>query len=348
MKGTGEETVFTNALAGHRSARTPIWLMRQAGRYLPEYRAVRAKAGSFLDLCYAPALAAEVTLQPIRRFDFDAAIIFSDILVVPQALGMALRFEEGEGPRLDPVRDVRGVAALGLDRFEAILAPVYEAIGRVREALPRDKTLIGFAGAPWTLAAYAVEGQATREFQTARLWALKDPQGFGQFMDLLTEAVARHLIAQLRAGADAVQIFDSWAGVLSPELFGSWVIASTQLIVAKVREAMPHARIIGFPRGAGAHYARFAVETGVNGVSLDTTVVPEWAAAQIPASVTVQGNLDPLALVAGGAALERETRRILSAFRGRAHIFNLGHGIVPETPPEHVAEVVRLVREIGR
>jgi uroporphyrinogen decarboxylase len=322
--------------------------MRQAGRYLPEYRAVRAKAGSFLDLCYAPALAAEVTLQPIRRFDLDAAIIFSDILVVPQALGMALRFEEGEGPRLDPVCDARAVATLGFGRFETILAPVYEAIGRVREALPRDKSLIGFAGAPWTLAAYAIEGQATREFQSARLWALKDPQGFSQFMDLLTQSVARHLIAQLRAGADAVQIFDSWAGVLSPELFASWVISPARRIVANVREAVPQARIIGFPRGAGSHYPCFAAETGVDGVSLDTTVVPEWAATQIPGSVTVQGNLDPLALVAGGAALERETRRILSAFRGRAHIFNLGHGIVPETPPEHVAKLVHLVRESGR
>ena len=344
MTGTEKQSALIESMGGRVSACPPIWLMRQAGRYLPEYRAVRARAGSFLDLCYHPELAAEVTLQPIDRFDLDAAIIFSDILVVPQALGIDLRFEEGEGPRLDPVRDERSVKALGFHAFETTLAPVYEAIDHVRRRLPRTKALIGFAGAPWTLAAYAVEGQATREFQAARLWALRDPAGFGRFIDLIGDGVARHLIAQLRAGADVVQIFDSWAGVLSPELFVRWVIAPTRRIVETVRTAVPSARIIGFPRGAGALYPAYATETGVNAVGLDTAVMPEWAAAQIPAGVALQGNLDPLALVAGGEAMSRQAQRIQRAIRGRVHIFNLGHGIVPETPPENVAALVAMVR----
>ncbi len=347
MTGTGTPSVLTDAMEGQVMARPPVWLMRQAGRYLPEYRAVRARAGSFLGLCYDPDLAATVTLQPVERFDLDAAIIFSDILVVPQALGIGLRFEDGEGPRLDPVRDDKSVKALGFSDFEKTLMPVYDALGRVRRRLPRTKALIGFAGAPWTLAAYAVEGQATREFQTARLWALRDPDGFGRFIDLVGDGVARHLIAQLRAGADVVQIFDSWAGVLSPELFARWVIAPTRRIVEVVRTAVPSARIIGFPRGAGALYPFYAAETGVNAIGLDTTVVPEWAAAQIPAGIALQGNLDPLALVAGGEAMARQVQRIRQAFRGRAYVFNLGHGIVPETPPENVAALVRMVREAG-
>lgn len=347
MTGTETPSVLIDAVNGQAMVPPPVWLMRQAGRYLPEYRAVRARAGSFLGLCYDPELAATVTLQPIERFDFDAAIIFSDILVVPQALGIGLRFEDGEGPRLDPVRDEKGVKALGFGEFEKTLMPVYDALGRVRQRLPRTKALIGFAGAPWTLAAYAVEGQATREFQTARLWALRDPAAFGRFIDLIGEGVARHLIAQLRAGADMVQIFDSWAGVLSPELFARWVIAPTQRIVEMVRAVVPSARIIGFPRGAGTLYPAYAAETGVDVVGLDTTVVPEWAAAQIPAGVTLQGNLDPLALVTGGEAMARQVQRIRQAFRGRAYVFNLGHGIVPETPPENVAALVSLVREVG-
>ena len=347
MTGTETHTVLTKTLDGRIPERPPIWLMRQAGRYLPEYRAIRARAGSFLDLCYNPDLAAEVTMQPVERFDLDAAIIFSDILVVPQALGIGLRFEEGEGPRLDPVRDERSMGALGFDGFERTLAPVYDALGRVRRCLPREKALIGFAGAPWTLAAYAVEGQATREFHAARLWALRDPAGFGRFIDLIADGVARHLIAQLHAGADVVQVFDSWAGVLSPELFARWVIAPTRRIVEAVRAAVPSARIIGFPRGAGTLYPAYAAETGVNAVGLDTTVVPEWAAAQIPASVTLQGNLDPLALVTGGDAMARQAQRICQAFRGRAHVFNLGHGIVPDTPPENVAALVGILRGTG-
>jgi uroporphyrinogen decarboxylase len=335
---------FLSTLRGSPSDPPPIWLMRQAGRYLPEYRDVRAQAGGFLNLCYDPEKAAAVTLQPIERFGFDAAIIFSDILVVPHALGAQLSFQEGEGPRLEPVRTSKDAARLsdGLDRKRT--EPVYEALALVRRQLDPSRALIGFAGAPWTLAAYLAEGHGSKEFEAARRWALADPEGFGALIDKLTAAVADHLIGQIEAGADAVQIFDSWAGVLPPASFDRWVITPTAAIVTRVRAARPKTPIVGFPRGAGVNYAAYAEKTGVDAVSLDTSVPLAWAVKAIKPSVVLQGNLDPQVLVVGGAALRDGVMDILDATRGRAFVFNLGHGVVPQTPPEHVAELVRLVR----
>jgi uroporphyrinogen decarboxylase len=324
----------------------PIWLMRQAGRYLPEYREVRAKAGGFLDLCYNPALAAEVTLQPIRRFDFDAAIIFSDILVVPQAMGQAVRFVEGEGPELDPVRDRTAVAKLDVGRLSARLASVYEAIAKAREALAPEKALIGFCGAPWTVASYMVGGRGSTDQAAARLWAYQDPDGFESLIRMLEAASIVHLSAQIQAGADCVQIFDTWAGSLSDDEFEHWVIAPTRRVVASLKGSHPHVPVIGFPRGGGLLARRYVSATNVAALGCDTTMPPQvMADLSRSTGVVVQGNLDPLLLVAGGKALEARVEAILSIMAGRPFIFNLGHGIVPETPPEHVAQLVVLVRK---
>ena len=322
----------------------PIWLMRQAGRYLPEYKAVRAKAGSFWTMCMSPDLAVEVTLQPIRRFDLDAAILFSDILVVPHALGQAVRFEDGRGPVLGPF------GGLGqLIRDEAVwddkLAPVYEAMNRTRASLSQEKAVIGFAGAPWTLAAYMLEGESSSDQRAAKLAGYRDPQAFAELLDLLADAVARHLVRQLQSGADVVQIFDSWAGGLPEHLFRAWVVAPNKRVVEGVRKVFPGARIIGFPRAATQQgYQLYVAETGVDAVSIDTAVSMSWASAQLGRKVAVQGNLDPIALIAGGEALDAAVDRILDDTAGVPMIFNLGHGVLPETPPEHVARVVARVR----
>ncbi|HEY8697654.1 MAG TPA: uroporphyrinogen decarboxylase [Rhizomicrobium sp.] len=330
-------------LEGRSATPPPIWLMRQAGRYLPEYRAMREKAGSFWAMCMNPQSAAEITLQPIRRFGFDAAILFSDILVVPYALGCEVAFEDG--PTLAAVS---GAAQLDRDRerWTMKLAPAYEALRLVRPSLPKDVALLGFAGAPWTLATYLAEGKGSSDQRAAKLWAYRDPKGFQALLDALEDCVAFHLAAQLEAGADAVQIFDSWAGGLPARQFADWVIAPTKRIVDKVRAVHPEAKIIGFPRAATLEgYRRYAAETGVDAISLDTAVPMEWAARELPRGVAVQGNLDPIALVAGGPALAEAAQAILSAMNGRPFIFNLGHGVLPETPPEHVAELVARVRQ---
>ena len=330
------------ALSGVAVDPPPVWLMRQAGRYLPEYRKTRASAGSFLELCYTPALAAEVTLQPIRRFGFDAAILFSDILVVPDAMGQKVWFEEGAGPRLTPIMGSGDLKVLSTARVRGRLAPVYDAASRVAQALPPETALIGFAGAPWTVAAYMVEGQGSRDFAAARHWAVTEPDSFARLIEMLVEATAEHLCAQIEAGADTVQIFDSWAGSLSAADFERWSMRPTAEIVRRVKARHPNARVIGFPRGCGARVAEYADITGVDAVSIDHATVAERARDEL--RVAVQGNLDPVLLMAGGAAMAREVTHLRSVFAGRPFVFNLGHGVLPATSPDNVAELVRLVR----
>ena len=330
------------ALRRQAVARVPIWLMRQAGRYLPEYRAVRAQAKSFLELCLTPEQAVEVTLQPIRRFPLDAAIIFSDILVVPHALGQTVTFEEGRGPVLDPVRSAAEVRELSLDRLSQILAPVAVAIEAVRRELPAHVALFGFAGAPWTVASYMVEGGGGSDFAIAKTWAYCEPESFGALIDLLVDATTAYLLQQVEAGAEVLQIFDSWAGVLSPMALERWALRPTAEIVQRVKAKRPDVPIVVFPRGIGAAYTRYAAECGCDGLSLDTTVAPEWVSA-LQSSVTLQGNLDPLALVAGGDAMRAEATHILERLGTGPFVFNLGHGILPQTPPEHVAALCELV-----
>ena len=330
-------------LAGEAVYPPPIWIMRQAGRYLPEYRETRKAAGSFLDLCLTPELATEVTLQPIRRFDFDAAILFSDILIVPHALGQKVRFEEGQGPILEPLCSGWGELEVGL--ADGRFAPIYETVRRVRRELDSRKALIGFCGAPWTVATYMVAGRGGDEQLPARRLALDDPDQFQALVDTLVDVSARYLVGQIRAGADVVKIFDSWAGVLDEEGFERWCIAPIRAIVNKVRGEVPTARIIAFPRGAGARLQRFSTETKADGVAVDWMTPIRLAREIVPSPVALQGNLDPLRLIAGGKALDTAVDAILSAMRGRAHIFNLGHGITPDTPLAHVARLVERVRK---
>lgn len=328
---------------GERQARPPIWIMRQAGRYLPEYREVRAKAGGFLELCYTPELAAEVTLQPLRRFELDAAILFSDILVIPDALGQEVRFEAGEGPVLDPL-DAAGIARLGKEDVLARLAPVLETLRRVKAGLEPQKTLIGFCGSPWTVATYMLGGRGSPDQARARLFALREPAAFARLLDLLVEASVDYLVAQFAAGADVVQLFESWALNLDERAFAERVIAPNRRIVEGVRQRVPGAPIIGFPRGAAGMLPRYASETGVNVLGLDYATPRQFVAENLPPGLGVQGNLDPLRVVAGGAQMEAEARAVIAGFADRPHIFNLGHGIVPETPIAHVARLIELVR----
>jgi uroporphyrinogen decarboxylase len=335
---------FLAALAGERRTTPPIWLMRQAGRYLPEYRELRTQAPTFLEFCYTPRFAVEATLQPIRRFGFDAAILFSDILVMPDALGQRVSFESGDGPRLDPIGDAEGLAKLKDEPDWGKLAPVFEALERVKADLPKETALIGFCGAPWTVASYMIAGRGTPDQAPARLFAYRHPQLFARLINRLIDASAEYLRRQFAAGADAAQIFDSWAGVLPPAEFDRWCVAPIQAIAAKVRAETPNARLIAFPRGAGTQLAKFAHLTELDAVGLDTATEPGVAIAALPERFTFQGNLDPLALVAGGRRLDEEIERVLSGFKGRAHIFNLGHGVLPETPVEHVERLVARVR----
>ncbi len=330
-------------LAGRALTPPPIWLMRQAGRYLPEYRAVREAAGGFLDLCYTPKLAAEVTLQPIRRFGFDAAILFADILLVPDALGQGVRFVEGEGPRLDPVRSAADLARLDADKTAEKFAIVAQTVARVRQDLPAETTLIGFCGSPWTVATYMVGGRGSPDQADARLWAYRDADGFARLIELLVEVSVAYLDLQIRAGADCVQLFDSWAGSLPEDEFERWVTAPTRTMVGALKQKHPGVPVIGFPRGAGQKAQRYIVETGVDGIGCDTAM-PLTLMRELGPHAVVQGNLDPLLLVSGGAAMAKRAGEIKRALAGQPHIFNLGHGIVPETPPEHVAELVKLVR----
>ena len=338
---------FLDVLTGDRRKVPPLWMMRQAGRYLPEYRELRAKAGSFLDLCFTPELAAEVTLQPIRRFGFDAAIIFSDILVIPYALGRNVAFEAGEGPRLDPLDTPEKIGTLQREADFAKLEPVFEALRRVRAGLASDIALIGFCGAPWTVATYMVAGHGTSDQAPARLLAYRHPQAFATIIDALVENSIRYLVGQLDAGADALQIFDTWAGILPVREFARWSIEPTRRIVEGVRKQRPGARIIGFPRGAGALLPAYVAQTSVNAVSIDWAAEPELIRTQVQSKVAVQGNLDPLALIAGGAGLDAAIDDVLANYASGRPIFNLGHGIQPETPIAHVEQMVKRVRAYG-
>lgn len=344
MSASIETKPLLRVLAGLHEDIPPIWLMRQAGRYLPEYRAMRQKAESFLDLCFNAKDAAEITLQPVRRFGFDAAILFSDILVVPHALGQRVTFAEGEGPRLNPLKDP---AALGLLRVEidhGRLEPVYEAIVLVKQSLPPAVALFGFCGAPWTVATYMVAGGGTIDQLPARQFAYRFPEAFSKLIDVLVEASASYLIRQFAAGVDAVQIFDTWAGVLPAGEFGKWCIEPCARIVAAVRKAVPGAKMIGFPKGAATELGRYLDAIAVDAIGLDWSVELDFARAHIQSRRPVQGNLDPLALLIGGAALDRSVDAILAAFSRGPFIFNLGHGVLPDTPIAHVERLVARVR----
>ena len=329
-------------LRGERREPPPIWLMRQAGRYLPEYQALRAQKGGFLELCYDPVAAAEITLQPIRRFAFDGAILFSDILVIPQALGQDLWFETGEGPRLAPTLLDGDMSALVPN--PAQLGPIYETVRRVVAQLPAATTMLGFAGSPWTVATYMVAGLGTKDQAPARRLAYRDPDAFQRLIEAIVVATVDYLCGQIDAGVEAVQLFDSWAGSLAPEEFRRWVIAPNRAIVDAVRSRRPGTPIIGFPKGIGEKLPVYARETGVDALGIDETIDPVWANQALPASLPIQGNLDPIALLAGGAALENAVSRIRAAFSNRPHIFNLGHGILPETPVVHVENLLSMMR----
>jgi len=330
-------------LRGERRDPPPMWMMRQAGRYLPEYRELRAAKGGFLDLVYDSDAAAEITLQPLKRFPkLDAAILFSDILIVPFAIGQNLSFVTGEGPRLTPT-----LLSGDLDQLTAYvgrLDPIYETVRKVKAALAPGKTLIGFAGSPWTVATYMVAGQGSRDQAEARRLAYADPGRFAAIVARIEEVTLGYLSGQVEAGAEALQLFDSWAGSLSPAQFEQWVIAPTARIVAALNERHPEIPIIGFPKGAGSKLAAYARETRVNAIGLDETVDPQWAAKELPSTLPVQGNLDPLALIAGGDDLDASAKRILDAFAGRPHIFNLGHGILQDTPIANVERVIAAVK----
>jgi uroporphyrinogen decarboxylase len=342
-----EKKPLLRVLAGNREPIPPIWLMRQAGRYLPEYRAIRAKAGSFLDLCFDPDRAAEVTLQPIRRFGFDAAILFSDILVVPHALGQRVSFEEGGGPKLDAIKEPSALKGLRSDINHAALEPVYATIARVKRELPAAVALLGFCGAPWTLATYMIAGHGTVDQHPARLFAYRFPNEFGGLIDTLVEASASYLIRQFAAGVDAVQIFDTWAGNLPAGEFRKWCVEPCARIVAEVRKAVPHAKIIGFPRGAGTGLGSYLEAIPVDAVGLDWTMDLAFARDHVQPRRPVQGNLDPLALLVGGSALDRSIDAIVESFASGPFIFNLGHGVLPETPIAHVEQLVARVRDMS-
>jgi uroporphyrinogen decarboxylase len=334
--------LLLDTLRGQNVRPRPAWLMRQAGRYLPEYRALRAEKGGFLALVYDSAAAAEITLQPIRRYGMDGAILFSDILIVPYAMGQDLEFLVGEGPHLSP-----RLVDVSLESLSAVpdrLSPIYETVKLVKAALPADKTMLGFAGSPWTVATYMVAGEGSRDQHETRAMAYRDPAAFQAIIDAITAVTIDYLAGQIVAGAEAVQLFDSWSGSLAPSEFERWVIAPNARIVAAIAKRFPQVPVIGFPKGAGEKLPAYARETGVQALGLDETIDPLWAAKALPDGLPVQGNLDPLLLIAGGAELERQALRILEAFADRPHVFNLGHGIGQTTPLEHVGQLLALVR----
>lgn len=341
--GTDSRKILLQTLLGKKTDQTPVWLMRQAGRYLPEYRELRAQKGGFLELCYDAESAAEVTLQPIKRFAFDGAILFSDILIVPHAMGQKLWFETGEGPRLAPRLIDAALSSLEAapEHFEAI----YATVRRVAERLDDKTTFMGFAGSPWTVATYMVHGQGSKDQGVTRRFAYKDEAAFSELINAIIENTVEYLLGQIEAGVDAVQLFDSWAGSLSPAQFEKWVIAPNAEIISRLKAVHPGLPIIGFPKGAGAKLVAYANETGASAIGLDETVDPVWAHKNLPAELPLQGNLDPLALIAGGEALEKSARHIMQVFEDRPHIFNLGHGILPDTPIEHVEKLLTIVRQ---
>jgi uroporphyrinogen decarboxylase len=333
-----------NTLNGERQPSPPVWMMRQAGRHLDEYLALREKAKNFLNFCYSPDMAVEATLQPVRRYGMDAAILFCDILVIPDALGQAVSFVAGEGPKLDAISNGEILPEFDETKLHDHLAPVYETISRLGEELDDTVTLIGFAGAPWTVATYMVEGGSSRDYAKTRSWAYQNPDDFQKLIDLLVDATASYLSRQISSGAETVQLFDSWAGILPPDEFDRWVIKPTAEIVKRLRASHGDVPIIGFPRGAGAQYPAFAERSGVDCVSLDSTLPLDWAAKNLPAGMAVQGNLDNLLLISGGDVMDRTARDIIDAFADRPHIFNLGHGILPETPVANVERLLAVVR----
>ncbi|MDY0029672.1 MAG: uroporphyrinogen decarboxylase [Pseudobdellovibrionaceae bacterium] len=334
-----------HTLNGNTQEKPPVWLMRQAGRYLPEYLKTRGEAGSFLDLCYTPSFATEVTLQPIRRFGFDAAILFSDILVVPHALGQDLKFAQNHGPQLGPLPDLENP---DIEKFHVNLSAVYQAVTSIRAQLDNEgfsgTDLIGFSGAPWTLACYMIDGKGTKDFHETRVFALSNPKKFQSLIDLLTRLVSEYLVNQISRGANVVQIFDSWAGVLPPDQFRKWVIEPTKKIVTHIKHHKPTTPVIGFPKGAAFLYEEYAEKTAVDGIGIDTQVPPEYAARNLQKHCTVQGNLDPMTLRAGGPELEAQTEKILETLGKGRHIFNLGHGIDKDTPPSHVDQLLKIIR----
>jgi len=334
--------LLLRTLSGENTAARPVWLMRQAGRYLPEYRALRASKGGFLNLVYDSEAAAEITLQPIRRFGFDGVILFSDILIVPYAMGQDLEFLVGEGPHLSP--RLLDAALTSLTAVPERLSPIYETVRQVKAALPGDKTMLGFAGSPWTVATYMVAGEGSRDQHDTRALAYRDRAGFQAIIDAIVTVTVEYLIGQIQAGAEAVQLFDSWSGSLAPSEFERWVIAPNAAIVRQLKARYPDVPVIGFPKGAGEKLAAYARETGVDAVGIDETIDPLWAARELPAGMPVQGNLDPLLLLAGGDELDRQALRVLEAFADRPHVFNLGHGIGQTTPIEHVEQLLALVR----
>lgn len=337
--------LMLRALAGETLPTPPIWMMRQAGRYLPEYRATRAQAGDFLSLCYNSELAAEVTLQPIRRYGFDAAILFADILLLPQALGADLWFETGEGPRLSTITTMAGVQALKpRDAIHDTLAPIYETVRILARELPKETTLIGFAGAPWTVATYMIAGRGTRDQGPAHALKTSDRATFSALIDLITEATIDYLSCQVQAGAEVVKLFDSWAGSLKGQDFTDFAVKPTARIISALKAKHPGLPIIAFPREAGAGYIGFAKATGADCVAVDNSVSPEWAAENVQATGCVQGNLSPTHMVTGGQDLIDATLRVKAAFQGGPHIFNLGHGITPDADPENVALMVETLR----
>jgi uroporphyrinogen decarboxylase len=334
--------ILLDTLNGVRGEQVPMWLMRQAGRYLPEYRELRAEKGGFLALAYDSDAAAEITLQPIRRFGFDGAILFSDILVIPHAMGQHLWFETGEGPRLDP--PLADAAWQALEANPAILDPIYETVRKTRAALNPETTMLGFAGSPWTVATYMVAGQGSKDQHETRALAYRDPGAFASLLEAIERATVDYLVGQIDAGVEAVQLFDSWAGTLAPDQYERWVIAPNARIVAALHAARPGVPVIGFPKGSGEKLPAYARETGVDAVGVDETIDPVWAARELPGAMPVQGNLDPLLLLAGGEPLVERTIAILKAFADRPHVFNLGHGIGQHTPIEHVELLIATVR----
>jgi len=346
MNAHKKKKPFLDVFDGNVVSPPPIWMMRQAGRYLPEYREVRSNIRSFLEFCYTPEAAVEVTLQPLRRYNFDASIVFADILVIPDALGQNVAFKEGEGPVLEPIRDRAGLDQLDVSKVVQNLSPIFETLSRLSKEIPETTGLIGFAGSPWTVAVYMVEGRGRTDCERAREWAYRAPDEFQVLMDILVEATSEYLIAQIKAGAEVLQLFDSWAGVLSVSQFRSLVIEPTRRIVENVKAAYPNVPIIGFPRQGGVMVPEYVEKTGVDGVSLDHSMPLDWALEAIPDTCVLQGNLDNRLLVVGGPALDQGVDDILEATKGRRFVFNLGHGIVPQTPPEHVSQVINRIRGV--
>ncbi len=340
-----KQKTLLRVLDGEAVSPPPIWLMRQAGRYLPEYRETRAKAGSFLDLCYTPELAEEVTLQPIRRFGFDASILFADILLIPHALGQPLRFVEGEGPRLDPISERTHLGTLRpLDEIDETLGPVYETVTRLSRSLPSETTLIGFAGAPWTVATYMIAGRGTPDQGPARRFMYQDPEGFAELIDLVTSATVHYLSKQIDAGAEVVMLFDSWAGALPADKFSEFAVKPAQTIVSELRQRHPSIPAIGFPRGAGLGYPDYGQATGVSGLAVDASVPMKTLNEMTGGKIALQGNLDPMLMVSGGTQLDTSVRELLRTMSGVPHVFNLGHGITPEADVANVERLINLVR----